>query len=598
MKVVQKGDHMKMKFKGAIKKVKDTIIKRLNVIHKHKNAINKPKIVIQLTLKTRLLILVITSLILTSSVISYIAYEKSRASTMNAVEQRLEREVDIFYQMVQNLMYINVGNNEKFEKNVQDVVKGQSSQMAQDKLQSDFFLLNDGKAIPFLANKQSKLSFSQPLIQEIEKTKDGIIHTSINDEDYTVAFKYVQEVKGYYLIAIPQEKFLGAIHDMAWFIVGVALLCLILSVLVVVFLVNKLTKPLEQIRGLMKNAREGNLDISFDGIRQTTPEVKSLIKSFQALVVSLQGLLQNIGKTAGRLHETGQQLQQSSSNVLEKNRELLTGIEMVQKVTEETASSSENHLDTFQTMKKDVFLIFEEMDQLFDIALKMDESANDSTSHMDSLLDRMGKFQQESQHITETVNTMSAHSLSVHSIVGLIQSIAEQTKLLALNATIEAARAGEYGKGFSVVATEVRKLADQTSEAAKDIKTNLSNMMKLSERTQQEFGNMSTHLNENVDAVTESKQSIDIWNANVQQVKQKLTYIRKYAGHLQESLPKVEESTERYAALSQQTSASSEQMLKSSYDQQNQLKETYEIGSVLNELSGALNQQTRQFRSK
>ena len=60
----------------------------------------------------------------------------------------------------------------------------------------------------------------------------------------------------------------------------------------------------------------------------------------------------------------------------------------------------------------------------------------------------------------------------------------------------------------------------------------------------------------------------------------------------------MEESTERYVALSQQTSASSEQMVKSSYEQQNQLKESYEIGSTLNELSGALNQQTRKFRSK
>lgn len=559
---------------------------------------HESKIIVQWTLKTKLLILVIASLILTSSVISYIAYEKSKASTMNAVEQRLEREVALFYQMVQNLMYIYVGEPDKFQKNMEKIVRSQSSQMAQDQLQSDFFLLRDGEVIPFLASKQSKLSFSHPLLQDIEKKKNGIIHTSIYKENYTIAFQYVQEVKGYYLIAIPQERYLGAIHEMAWSIVGVAIICLILSVLVVVLMVNKLTKPLEQIRGLMKKAREGNLDISFDGIRQTTPEVKSLIKSFQALLVSLQGLLQNIGKTAGQLHATGQQLQQSSSHVLEKNQELLTGIEVVQKVTEETASSSENHLDTFQKMKKDVFLIFEEMDQLFDIALKMDESANESTSNMDILLDRMGKFQQESKQITETVNTMSAHSQSVHSIVGLIQSIAEQTKLLALNATIEAARAGEYGKGFSVVATEVRKLADQSSEAAKEIEINMNNMMYLTERTQLEFGQMSTHLNENVEAVTESKQSLDIWNVSVQQVKQKLTHIRTYAGHLQESLPKVEESTERYAALSQQTSASSEQMLKSSYEQQNQLKRSYEIGSVLNELSGALNQQTRQFRSK
>ena len=70
-------------------------------------------------MKTRLLILVITSLLLTSSVISYIAYEKSKASTMNAVENRLDRETALFYHMAQNLMYTYVGDDEKFQKKIE-----------------------------------------------------------------------------------------------------------------------------------------------------------------------------------------------------------------------------------------------------------------------------------------------------------------------------------------------------------------------------------------------------------------------------------------------------------------------------------------------
>ena len=77
---------------------------------------NRSKVAVRWSLKARLLFLVIASLIVTSSVISYIAYDKSKASTMNAVENRLEREAAIFYQMAQNLMYTNVGNEEKFQK--------------------------------------------------------------------------------------------------------------------------------------------------------------------------------------------------------------------------------------------------------------------------------------------------------------------------------------------------------------------------------------------------------------------------------------------------------------------------------------------------
>jgi len=554
-------------------------------------------LVVHWTLKTRLLILLISSLILTSSGISYIAYVQSKASTISAVEQRLEREAVLFYQMVQNLMYLYVGDEEKFSQKVESVVKSQSSQMAQDGLRSDYFLLKDEKLTPFLDSKQSKVHLSDSLQRKIIDQQNGIVTASIEGEKYTLAFRYIQELKGQYIIVLPQEKYLGEIQQMAWSISGVALICLIVSALLAAFVINKLTKPLEEIREMMRKAREGNLDISFEGIQQTTPEVKSLIKSFGTLISSLQGLLQNIGATAGRLHHTGQQLQQSSNHVLVTNQGLLAGIELVKKAAEETASSSDIHMETFHKMKKDVHLIFEEMDQLFHIAGNMDESAQEGTNQMNILLKRMDVFQQESQHITKTVHMMSTHSQSVNSIVALIQSIAEQTKLLALNATIEAARAGEYGKGFSVVATEVRKLANQTSEAAKDISTNMSQMLGITSRTQLEFEHLNLHLNENVEAVMESKRSIDIWNVKVQQVKETLHSIHDYLGHLQKSLPLVEESTERYAALSQQTSASSEEMLNSSYAQQNQLKESYEIGTVLNELSSALNQQTKQFRS-
>ncbi|MFJ8264731.1 methyl-accepting chemotaxis protein [Peribacillus asahii] len=557
----------------------------------------RSNLVVHWTLKIRLLILLISSLVLTSSGISYIAYMQSKASTISAVEQRLEREAVLFYQMVQNLMYLYVGDEEKFSQKVESVVKSQSSQMAQDGLRSDYFLLKDEELTPFLDSKQSKVHLSDSLQRKIVEQQNGIVTASIEGKKYTLAFRYIQELKGQYIIVLPQEKYLGEIQQMAWSISGVAFICLILSALLAAFVINKLTKPLEQIREMMRKAREGDLDISFEGIQQTTPEVKSLIKSFGTLISSLQGLLQNIGATAGRLHHTGQQLQQSSNHVLVTNQGLLAGIELVKKAAEETASSSDIHIETFHKMKKDVHLIFEEMDQLFHIARNMDESAQEGTDQMNILLRRMDVFQQESQHITKTVHMMSTHSQSVNSIVALIQSIAEQTKLLALNATIEAARAGEYGKGFSVVATEVRKLANQTSEAAKDISTNMSQMLEITSRTQLEFEHLNLHLNENVEAVMESKQSIDIWNVKVQQVKETLHSIHDYLGHLQKSLPLVEESTERYAALSQQTSASSEEMLNSSYAQQNQLKESYEIGTVLNELSSALNQQTKQFRS-
>lgn len=550
---------------------------------------------VEWTLKTRLLLLLIMSLLFTSLGISYIAYEKSKASTVNAVEQRLNREVALFYQMVQNLMYIYVGEEEKFNKEIEAVIKKQNAIMLQNNLPSHFYLFKEGELSPLLPKQQEK-KISKEVLEKIKQKQTGILHLQMDGVNYTFAFQQIQELRGQFIIMLPQEKYLVTIHEMAWSIGGVALLCLIIAVLLAIIAINNLTKPLEQIREIMRKAREGNLHISFEGIKQTTPEVKSLIKSFQALLVSLEDLLKKIGTTANQLHGTGQELQTSSNQVLLSNQHLLAGIEVVKKAAEDTATSSEIHMDSFQNMKKDVQAIFVEMNELFNLSKKMDQSAIDSTKQMDLLLERMDLFQKEAGHISNTVMTMSTHSQSVNSIVSTIQAISDQTKLLALNATIEAARAGEYGKGFSVVATEVRKLANQTSEAAEEIARNIHNMLDLSLRTEQEFEQMSIHLAENVTAVTTSKEHIDLWNQNAKQVTSKLHRIDSFLAELEDSLPKMEESTEQYLALSQQTSASSEQMLNSSYEQQEQLKQTYEIGHALNELAGVLQNQTKLYR--
>ncbi|MBA9028776.1 methyl-accepting chemotaxis protein [Peribacillus huizhouensis] len=549
------------------------------------------------SLKTKLLLFIIFILIFTSGIISYMSYVKSKDATMTAVEQRLEREVMLFYQMAQNLMYLHVGDEQNFNKKIDGFIKSQNADMSQDGLHSDYFLIKGKETIPFSVSEKTAIKIPDSLQTEILKKGNGILHKDIDGITYTFAFQHIQEVKGAFVIALPQQVYLTKIHEMAFSILTVTIACVLITALLVIVLVNQLTRPLENLRGLMKEAREGNFDISLKNIPRSSSEVTSLVKSFESLLLTVKNMLQNISSTTHQLHTTGAKLQTSSNIVLVRNQELINEIETVKTAADETAVSSELSMVAFDKMKTDIYQTFQEMQHIFDISKTMEASSLSGTNHMDQLVRELGLFQREFKNITQTMNTLKTHSVSVTSIVSLIQTVAEQTKLLALNATIEAARAGDAGKGFSVVATEVRKLANESFKAAEEIATTMGQMEEITSQTHREFEDIHQIVNKNVQVASKSKDSIDLWSLHVDEVNVKLRFIESILKNLQGSLPEVEQSSERYVALSQQTSASAEQMLSSFQEQLNQYKETYEIGKVLNDLSGKLGEQTEGIKA-
>lgn len=533
--------------------------------------------------------------IFTSSIISYLSYIKSKDAMMTAVEQRLEREVMLFYQTAQNLMYLYVGDEDNFNEKMDRFIKSQDADMSQDGLYSTYYIVKEKEVIPFSVSEKAAIQIPDTLQKEILEKGNGILHYKIEGITYTFAFQNIQEVKGSFVISLPQQVYLTKIHDMAITIITVTIICAIITVLLVIILVNHMTRPLEKLRELMKEAREGNFHITLADIPKSSAEVESLIKSFESLLVTVKSMLLNISTTSNQLHTTGSNLHTSTNVVLDQNRKLIHEIKTVKAAAVETASSSELSMGSFERMKGDVYQTFQEMQDIFKVAKNMKESSGTGTNHMNQLAKGLSLFQEDFITITQSMQSLKTYSGSVTSIVSLIKSVAEQTKLLALNATIEAARAGEAGKGFTVVAAEVRKLANETSTAAEKIAATMWQMEEVTSQTHREFETIYQVVHENVKIASQSKDSIDLWSIHVEEVTDKLHIIKSVLTNLQSSLPEVEHSSERYVALSQQTSASAEQMLISFQQQMEQFEKNQEIGKTLNELSGILKNQTESF---
>jgi methyl-accepting chemotaxis protein len=570
---------------------------------KHKKNRNKHQkqdeqsIISKISLQTRLIILVLVLLLSSVSVVGYTSYHKSKESTMNIIEDRLYREVNTTSDIVANLAYAFIGDQEEFSQRVNTVIQSQSSSLIRDHLPAKFFLITEDIAKPMDINKDPGIVLSNNIVEELINEDHGVIHKEINGVDYTFSFKEIQELSGTFIIVVPTDKYMKPVNELATFTAIVILISVLLTTIVLFLLVRSLTKPLSILRDAMREVRNGDLSYSIN-LSTNIPEINSLNRSFNQMLEQMRAMISHINGTTSELFTTGNQLKEASDDVLLQNNQLVEAIKVVKTGAEQTAASSDENVETFQKMKSDITLILQNMEYVFNSALDMNSSAVKGESSISQMIRSMNDFDREFEKMSTTIRGVKDNSIVITKVVSIIQSIAEQTKLLALNATIEAARAGEAGKGLAVVANEVRKLADQSSQATEEITQSIITMEKISDQAANEFETMLGNIQSHLIVAGESMEAFDLLMTEITNVNSKLSGMKNYLQELNSSLPKMEQSSESFVSISQETLASAEQMLASSEGQITQINRTHEMGLILMELSKTLSESTKEYKVK
>lgn len=555
----------------------------------------KGKYLQKLSLGTRLFILFVTLLILSVVGVGVSSYLKAKDTTMYTIETRLIRETEIMSYIAENLKFVYVSDEDYFMQQLEANARSQVEILKNDGITADSLYIKEGEPIPFKVSEKSLPPLSETLVEKITTLKSGLFHEKIGSEEYTITFRDLKELDGTYVMVIPTKSYMAPIHQMVYFIIAGMVISIVLAVPIILLLVRSVTNPLNELRNTMRKVRDGRIEEA-EPIRTTVPEITSLHKSYNSMIIHMKGLLNELNSTTTELEDTGGKLLDSSGYALESGHQLVTAIHVVKTGAEQTAGSSEDSANRFREVKHFIETTMTNMDHIFQGSRQMNETAKHGEANISRLISTNYQFDQDFENLNKTISEVKKYSGYITKLVGQISGISEQTKLLALNASIEAVRAGEAGKGFSVVAQEVRKLAEQSTTVTEDITSAIGNMENITTQASEEFGVMHAKIRSNLTMANEVKVSFAQLMTNIVEEGKSLQSFQQELQELSEVLPALEQATLHVTSIAQETLASSEQMLTISDEQLHLMEGTNNIGAKLNQLSQTLSKMTERYQ--
>ena len=290
----------------------------------------------------------------------------------------------------------------------------------------------------------------------LNKEKSTIIETHEN-KNSLLAAQYLPSLDWYVVVDIPTEEIQGPINASSLTLILLNLIVAGVLIAIGLWVAMGVARPVHRASNMLNQIASGDADLTRQMPVDTQDEVGQLAKAFNHFVHQLKVLIQAVGDTAKEVTYTAEELNQAAAKTETNTDNQQQSVDMVAAAINQMGATVQE--------------IAQNANETADAAKQASKESHDGQLVVNTTVDGINSLFDKMQGASKVITTLATDVGEISTVLAVIKGISEQTNLLALNAAIEAARAGEQGRGFAVVADEVRTLAQRTHESTEEINT-------------------------------------------------------------------------------------------------------------------------------
>ncbi|MGP7817993.1 methyl-accepting chemotaxis protein [Niallia sp. 01092] len=450
----------------------------------------------------------------------------------------------------------------------------------------------------FIAHPIEKLgTFSNhPLIAKMFADKDGVGDLSYQYQgvDKKLFFN-TNKLTGW---KIAGTMNLTEVEDAAADVFNRTALILLFSILIsgviVYFIIISITRPLRKLVDSSKVISEGDLTEEITIRRKD--EIGQLGESFNEMSASLRTLITTITASVDNVAASSEELTASAAQTSKATEHITQAIEAYANGQETQSEEVERNVSQIQEMNTGLQNVAATTSNITQEAVHSTKIAEKGGTLVQQTVTQMNSIESSVKSAETVVKELGKKSSEITKILETMNAIADQTNLLALNAAIEAARAGESGKGFAIVAEEVRKLSEQSSNSAKEIGTLIHLIVQEINVSIETFGQMTKEVQSGIDITKQTEEGFQVLFHSTEKIAHYLDDMNATVEQMSVGSQQVSDGFDQIAAISRKSTSSTQEIAASAEEQLASMEEITASANMLASLSEELQSLIKKFK--